>query len=383
MKNYKMKKKQKFIKEYIYYCLLIGGLCLLNSFLYSQHQNEWGFQTRTKIGFLLGHRGVMSHLPREHAFATEWGYVFRPTEKKSWHSDYKYPDLGVHFFYGGVGNTKILGNYLGFYGSIAFPFIDKETFRFSGRLGCGMAYTNKMYNPKTNPKNVAISTPLNVLIEVGMDVTKYFDNNWLTLGIDLTHFSNGSFKVPNLGLNVPYLSLAYGRFFGTKSIDDQLIEPKNRVIPINKIVVGATAIASVKDIFPTGRQKKFGVYAISVHARTFTRPKTGWEASIDFIIKNSIYDYRAEVQKESSKIPQLGVYIGYMLPLDRLHFVLGMGTYVRDFYDPEGRFYHRMGMRYCFPNGLLINVVLKSHWAKADYVEWGIGYNFLPKKKDK
>jgi hypothetical protein len=35
-----------------------------------------------------------------------------------------------------------------------------------------------------------------------------------------------------------------------------------------------------------------------------------------------------------------------------------------------------VGMRYRFDNGLLLNLVLKSHWAKADYVEWGVGYTF-------
>ena len=38
--------------------------------------------------------------------------------------------------------------------------------------------------------------------------------------------------------------------------------------------------------------------------------------------------------------------------------------------------YHRVGLRYVFANGININLVLKSHWARADYVEYGIGYTF-------
>jgi len=379
MKNSKMKSKRIFFNT----CIWCFAVCVFLSCetLYSQ-QREWGIQTRAKAGFLLGHRGVMSHLPREHAYATEWSYVFRPKGNKSWHTDYKYPDLGIHFFYGSVGNTAILGNYTGIYGSIAFPFVDRKSFRFAGRLGCGMAYTNKMYNSNTNKKNVAISTPLNVLIEVGVDITKYFNSNWITLGVDLTHFSNGSFKVPNLGLNVPFLSLGYGSFLKTKQ-ESTDIEQINKTVPSGNIILGFTAIASVKDLFPTGRDKIYGVYALSLHARTFPRPKAGWEFSLDFFLKRSIYGYRTEVKKESSKIPQIGAYIGYMLPLDRLHFVLGMGAYIRDFYDPDGLFYHRMGMRYYFNNGLFVNIVLKTHWAKADYVEWGIGYSFFNKKRSK
>jgi len=367
-----------------FFCVVIVLLWMIQTatIVCAQSNASWGVQTRMKTGFLLGHRGVMGHLPRQRAYATEVSYVFRADGTKIWHESYKYPDLGVHVFYGSVGNTQILGNYIGLYGSIAFPFVAKDNFRFSGRLGCGLGYTNKVYDPQTNRKNVAISTPLNALLEVGVDVSTYFGKNrqhWLTFGIDATHFSNGSFKVPNLGINIPYISLAYGRFLSIKNSTPA--ENLTKIVPQRKLLFGLTAIASVKDIFPTGRDKKYGVYALSVHARTFLRPKVGWELSLDLISKQALYGYRTEVQKQANKIPQVGLCVGYLLPLDKFHFVVGMGAYVRDFYDPEGLFYHRMGMRYYFDNGLLINVVVKTHWARADYVEWGIGYSFFNRQK--
>ena len=58
-----------------------------------------------------------------------------------------------------------------------------------------------------------------------------------------------------------------------------------------------------------------------------------------------------------------------------------MGVYIKDKYQPEDYFYHRVGMRYYFKNGLNAQVVLKSHWARADYVEWGLGYTFKYRSK--
>jgi hypothetical protein len=49
---------------------------------------------------------------------------------------------------------------------------------------------------------------------------------------------------------------------------------------------------------------------------------------------------------------------------------------VRDVYNPDDMFYHRLGLRYQFKEHLLLNLVLKSHWARADYIEYGIGYVF-------
>ena len=66
--------------------------------------------------------------------------------------------------------------------------------------------------------------------------------------------------------------------------------------------------------------------------------------------------------------------------MDHFHFVLGMGVNVIDKFQPEGRFYHRIGMRYYLNNGISLNAVLRSNWAKADFAEWGIGYTFNYKK---
>ena len=57
-----------------------------------------------------------------------------------------------------------------------------------------------------------------------------------------------------------------------------------------------------------------------------------------------------------------------------------MGAYFKDKYQPESTFYHRIGMRYYFKGGWHANLVLRSNFAKADFVEYGIGYTFNYKK---
>lgn len=141
-----------------------------------------------------------------------------------------------------------------------------------------------------------------------------------------------------------------------------------------------TAIGSAKEIFPTNR-KKYPIFALSAHVRYFSKPKVGFEASFDVISKQAIMGYKPQITKSQWDILQMGAYIGYLLPLDRLHFVLGMGVYMKDKYQPEDFLYHRVGMRYYFPNGFNAQIVLKSHWARADYAEWGIGYTFNFKKR--
>jgi hypothetical protein len=343
-------------------------------------QTTWGIEGRAKAGFLMGHRVVMGHLAREHSFAGELSFVYRANGEKSWHKHYKYPEITGTLFFGGVGNKEVLGNYLGIYSSLAIPFVNTSKFRLNGKLGAGLSFSNKVYDEQKNPKNVAVSTYMNALINLGLDAKVYFDKNWVTFGVDLTHFSNGGFKVPNLGLNLPYLSVGYGRFI-QQATEHSTVE-KETTIPQRKLLIGATGIFSAKEVFPTNG-KPYPVFALNLHARMFMKPRVGWEVAFDAISKQSIFGYREEVEKTQWKIMQFGVYAGYLLPLNNFHFVLGMGVYLRDFYNPDGRLYHRVGMRYYLKNGVHFNVVLKSHWGKADYVEWGVGYTFFKLKRDK
>jgi hypothetical protein len=116
-------------------------------------------------------------------------------------------------------------------------------------------------------------------------------------------------------------------------------------------------------------------------ARYFGPRKAGFEGGFDIISKQAILDYKPEIEKSQWDILQLGVFAGYLLPLDQFHFVFGMGAYIKDKYQPEDPVYHRVGMRYYFKNGLNAQLQLKTHWARADYVEWGVGYTFNYRSK--
>jgi hypothetical protein len=352
-------------------------LLVLATFLSrAQSHPEWGFEYRQKIGFLAAHHGTMGHLPQQHAFAGELSWYKRVNGNKQWHEPCGLPYLGATLFGGSVGNNEILGTYWGGYGFIEFPFVRTKHYEFLGKMGTGLAYTSKVYDKDLNPKNVAMSTHVNAQICIGLKSHFIFKRNKITLGLDMTHFSNGAFKVPNLGVNLPYVSLGYART--VQRLDRDSIVEQN-VIPFKKWLFFVTAIGSVKEVFPTGR-KKYPVTAISTGLRWFSRPKVGFETSLDVISKQAIFAYRPEVEKNQWSILQVGAYIGYLLPLDQLHFALGMGVYLKDKYQPEDFMYHRIGLRYYFPNGLHTQVVLKSHWARADYVEWGVGYTFNFKK---
>jgi hypothetical protein len=52
-----------------------------------------------------------------------------------------------------------------------------------------------------------------------------------------------------------------------------------------------------------------------------------------------------------------------------------MGTYLYSNYKGNGFIYHGLGIKYKLSNQLSTAVILKTHYAKADYFLWGINYS--------
>ncbi|MCH2225074.1 MAG: acyloxyacyl hydrolase [Crocinitomicaceae bacterium] len=336
-------------------------------------EKEMWVEGRLKAGFLIAHRSSIGHIPTEHAFAGEASLMFKGVGEKEWHHRYNEPLYGVTGFFGTAGNRELLGHYLGAYGFINFPLITTNPYRLTFKLGSGAGYATKVYDSEDNILSMALSTHLNAMVVLGLDSRFIFGNHTLSLTLDMTHFSNGATKVPNLGLNLPYLSLGYGHKIQESNFctDCPLADLKKA-----SIQYGVLGIGSVKEMFPVGG-RKYGVFGLNLFGRKFFDKRGGVELSLDVVSNQEIIDFKPEVPKTQLEILQMGVYAGYLVPFDKLHIVVGMGAYVKNKYNPYGPLYHRLGFRYMLRNGWNVNIALKSHWARADYIEYGIGYSLF------
>jgi hypothetical protein len=327
-----------------------------------------GFEYRHKIGFLLSHRGLMAHIPDAPAIASEFSYIYRTASEKQWHQAYRQPLVGGTLFFGSVGNNKILGRFIGLYGFVELPIIKKKSYRLDFKFATGLGYTGKPYDPVLNPQNVAIGAKVNAMMCFALKQSWRFKNYGLTFGIDMTHFSNASYQMPNLGVNVPYLSLGIQRF-----LSPERIELHQKELQKPKLTFGLSGIVSAKEMNPKG-VGRFPVYAASFFTRKYLGPKAGLEASIDLVYKMSLLSHPSYPQASGLDPLQIGFFIGYVQPFDRLHFIYGVGTYLRDVLRPDEPVYFRLGSRYALNNHLEILATLKTHYAKADFMELGLAY---------
>jgi hypothetical protein len=130
--------------------------------------------------------------------------------------------------------------------------------------------------------------------------------------------------MPNLGVNVPYLSLGVQKFFKPEEKENPRPELERP-----DLLFGLTGIFSGKEMNPKG-VGRFPVFAASLFARKYFGPKAGMEASLDIIYKTSLLSHPSYPQAAGLDPLQIGLFVGYVHPFDRLHFLYGAGVYLRD-----------------------------------------------------
>ena len=346
-------------------------LSICSLFGFAQKKEVW-IDSKFKAGFLASHRAIMGHLPAQHAFAGELSYHIQTKGEDSWNYSHKYPSYGGTLFFGSVGNNELLGYYLGTYAYVQLPIIRKKFYTFSFKSGAGLGYGTKVYDAESNSLSMAISTHLNAQVVLGVESRFKFDDHAATMALDMTHFSNGASKVPNLGLNVPYVSMGYAYRIQESTFCDSCAIAG---LGYKSWEIGLVGFGSFKEIFPVNG-KKYAIAGLNMTARRYFNRRSGMEISLDVHTNQALMDYKPEISKTQWELVQMGVFTGYLVPFGRLHLIVGMGTYFKDRLKQDGLFYHRVGTRYIFDNGINMGVTLKSHWARADFIEYGVGYMF-------
>ena len=82
------------------------------------------------------------------------------------------------------------------------------------------------------------------------------------------------------------------------------------------------------------------------------------------------------VTKKFTDILQVGAKVSYAFNMHKLSLPIDFGVYVFKKEHINGMFFNRIGLRYMLSKHLIANVTLLTHFAKADYFEWGMGYEF-------
>lgn len=362
----------------IYFCVIFFSIKITAQNTFKKKDSSIiSMETKLHYGFIMPHHKYIQYLSTGHFTAFELNVGKQTNGRKKWHQLYNYPYIGLSFWTANMANPEVLGSVYTLYPYLNFNLVDHRKLDFNFRFGTGIAYITKKFEPFDNYKNLLIGTNLNVAISLLYELKWAIQQHiQLSTGVGMTHFSNGALKMPNLGINIPTVNVGVAYLLNTNKPffvpTESLCNKDTTKFEIQSIVSGG-----IKEIYPACGDK-FGVFSWSNSLiKTWSLKRkigVGIDLFWEFSNIRSLKRQGIEV-KHAYEVIKPGVHILHQLRFSRLSLVTQLGFYIYAKDKSDGPVYDRLALQYKLNNNILLNVALKTHFAKADYVEWGIGYS--------
>ncbi|MCD4773370.1 MAG: acyloxyacyl hydrolase [Bacteroidales bacterium] len=382
-----IKRKVKKFRSYILIFILIIFYFLTANSVNAQFQNKFRtsnlvLESRLNYCFIAPHHLEMQ-IFNKHFPAYEINIYKATFGKTRWEYMYKYPLIGISFWYSDLGNSPYLGSAYAIFPYINFPLTQKKKTVLYFRLGVGLGYLTKKFDPVENYKNLCIGSTinaaLNFMFEVKWKITKRFV---VSAGAGLAHFSNGTIKTPNFGLNLPIFNagiayrLSKGNPYSRKKLLPELFPYEfdgEKSFEIN--ISTAFAVKDMQSEFG----KRYYVYTIFGNILKQVSYKSKFGIGFDFSYDGSdlklLERNNTEVENELSIIKP-GISAAYEIMMSKLSLVFNLGMYLGGKERSDGTSYEKLAIKYKISKSIYTNITLKAHSGRADFVAFGLGYHF-------
>ena len=327
-------------------------------------------------GSILLHNPDISHLISDHPGGIILGFNRKRFGHEDWESEFGYPDTGFSFVYQDMNNAT-LGKNFGLYAHYNFYFF-KRNLQF--RIGQGMAYNTNPYDKSENFRNNAYGTHLlsSTLVLINYHKENLVAGLGLKAGISLIHYSNANFKAPNTSTNTMALNLGLTYNLDNQTYEYLKTETKEKISePIRYNLVFRSGV-NESDVINSGQ---YGFWILSAYADKRLGRKSALQLGTDVFFSNflkelirfqSISFPEMEVDSDTD-FKRVGLFVGHELFMNKMSIETQLGYYVYYPFDFEGQVYNRIGLKRYFGDKIFGAITLKSHAAKAEAVEFGIG----------
>lgn len=326
-------------------------------------------------GFIYEHKPQISHLITDHPTGLRIVYNRKTHGDKPWQQRYNFPDKGLTFIYMDYKDDR-LGKTLALVPHFNFYLRGKREARsqFQFKMGFGAGYSTQKFDAVTNNQNNVISTDLTgaVLFQFGHDYA-LSDRLSLSSSLSITHFSNGAIKQPNSGINIMAANIGVNYTFDYRKkefnyIDEAPIESKT--LGYSVIFIGG-AHESLK--IGAGAKPFFVVTGI-IDKKLNHKSRLG--AGLEWFHSRSL---REEVKFADEVDPgtdfnRIGLVLSHELMVNEFSVMTQAGIYLYDPYSAFQPFYLRLKLRRYFGDHFFGSIGVKSHAAKAEAMEFAVGY---------
>ena len=328
-------------------------------------------------GTIVEHNSDILHLITGHPEGLILSYNQKTFGYDDWSQFYNYPEYGISLSYQDLKN-EYLGTNVALYGHYNFYFFKRNLML---RIGQGIAYTSNPYDKETNFRNIAFGSRLmsSTYLMLNYKKENLFKRIGLQAGFSFIHYSNANVKAPNTSINTWALNVGVNyNLEDTSLIDYQKQDITTNFSEPIKLNLVLRAGINESDAIGSGQ---YGFYILSAYADKRLGRKSAIQIGTEVFFSNFLKEwirYRAiafpnESVQGDEDYKRIGVFVGHELFINKLSVLTQVGYYAYYPVDFEGRTYIRVGLKRYFGKKWFAAATLKSHAAKAEAVEFGVG----------
>lgn len=340
----------------------------------SQEVQPYEIEANYFYGSILRHNKDISSLITGHPEGIVLSYNRKTYGLKEWERRYNYPDWGFTFAYQDLKN-ETLGDTYNFLAHYNFYFFKRK---LMWRMAQGFAVTTNPFDIETNVGNNAYGTRIisstMIMLNYKQPISKRLS---LQTGITFLHGSNGNLRSPNTSTNTSALNV--GLAYLSEPVPDFIPRgPRERYTePLHYNIVLRGGV-NESDFVGLGREP---FLIVSAYVDKVLSKKSTLVLGVDAFFSKFLQN---EIEFLSVAFPQfgvtedqdwkrVGVFVGHELRFNKMAFLTHIGYYAYYPYDFEGRFYQRIGAKRFFGKKYFGTIALKTHFAKAEAIEFGVG----------
>jgi len=339
-------------------------------------------EMKAEYGFLLSHHleldKFQSHFP-----AFEFSIEKQTNGRQVWESKYAFPIIGLSAWYSPLGGFEPIGSAIAVYPFINFPLVKDNMQSLNFRLGVGIGYLTNYFDRIDNYTNFAIGSHLNVAGRLYVEYRRKLNRlTSIAAGFGLTHFSNGSIKNPNYGLNILTGTLSIAIFLQNPNSNNyKMVLPELYPFEFDgrKYLDADFSFALARKNMTQLYGQNFIVFGGYANLLKRVSYKSAFGVGLDLVYDGSdkyILEWNGTPAENGWQLLKPGVNVAYELLISRVSFLINFGVYLSGAENSEGDMYQRFSLRYRFSKNYFAQLVLGSNFGKAEYVGLGLGYRF-------
>lgn len=323
--------------------------------------------------------------------------------KDHWHQFYNFPRGGFEVVYAYLGNEKELGSAIGLFPAMEWHSKKANT-RWRFKMGFGVGYFNKIFDPVTNPQNYYIGRNVVNMSRFTLHHEKQLNKKLsIRYGLSAIHSSDGHTALPNVGLNM-FTADVVLNFTDHKSeiIHNDIIDDRKSFYTI-KFGLGMHELGKTEK--PVGGPSYPSYHLSAWYNKPFKHIHVlqlgmilGYYTSFyDYIVNQEVYSSAQKIRSGTGI-----VFVGHEFVLGKFGLTTQAGIYVYNpFYIKQAKlegtwdntsdklesvFSNRLGLSY-YPfkksnalnklrNQLGLSIYIKTNLAQADLFEYAVSYSF-------